>query len=108
MFSLMVSHPFVSFHPAHSCNPSSSQTLSKVLGNSETPQTVTRQAPVSMGFSQQGYWSGLPFPPPGALPDPGMGPMSLVSPTLANGFFTNGATWKAPQFGYSGLNKIDY
>ena len=79
MFSLMVSHPFVSFHPAHSCNPSSSQTLSKVLGNSETPQTVTRQAPVSMGFSQQGYWSGLPFPPPGALPDLGI---ESASPAL--------------------------
>ena len=78
-FSLMVSHPFVSFHPGHSCNPSSSQTLSKVLGNSETPQTVARQAPVSMGFSHQGYWSEWPFPPPGALPDLGI---KSASPAL--------------------------
>ena len=61
MFSLTVSHPFVSFHPAHSCNPSSNQTLSKVLGNSETPQTVTRQALVSMGFSHKDTGVGCHF-----------------------------------------------
>ena len=38
----------------------------------ETPCTVARQAPLSMGFSRQGYWSGLPFPTPGDLPDPGI------------------------------------
>ena len=37
-----------------------------------TPQTVARQAPLSMGFSRQEYWSGLPFPSPGDLPDPGI------------------------------------
>ena len=37
-----------------------------------TPWTVARQAPLSMGFSRQGYWSGLPCPPPGDLPDPGI------------------------------------
>ena len=42
-----------------------------------TPRTVARQAPLSMGFSRQEYWSGLPFPPPGDLPDPGMEPTSL-------------------------------
>ena len=41
-----------------------------------TPWTVARQAPLSMGFSRQGYWSGLPFPSPGALPDPGIEPRS--------------------------------
>ena len=41
-----------------------------------TPQTVTFQAPVSMGFSRQAYWSGLPFPFPGDLPDPGIEPRS--------------------------------
>ena len=41
-----------------------------------TPWTVSRQAPLSMGFSRQEYWSGLPFPPPGDLPDPGMEPGS--------------------------------
>ena len=42
-----------------------------------TPQTVARQAPLSKGFSRQEYWSGLTFPPPGDLPDPGIGPHLL-------------------------------
>ena len=50
--------------------------------------TVARQAPLSMGFSKQEYWSGLPCPPPGDLPDPGIKPMSLTSPALAYGLFT--------------------
>jgi len=41
-----------------------------------------------MGFSKQEYYSGLPFPPPGDLPDPGIEPESLASPTLAGRFFT--------------------
>ena len=41
-----------------------------------TPWTVARQAPLSMGFSKQEYWSGLPFPSPGDLPDPGIKPRS--------------------------------
>ena len=49
-----------------------------------------------MGFSRQEYWSGLPCPPPGDLPNPGMEPTSLTSPTLAGGFFTTGTTWEAP------------
>ena len=49
---------------------------------------VVHQAPLSMGFSRQEHWSGLPFSPPGNLPDPGIKPMSLVSPTLAGRFFT--------------------
>ena len=60
-----------------------------------TPWSVTHQAPLSMGFSRQEHWSGLPFPPPGALPDPGIEPMSLMSPSLAGGFFTTSATWEA-------------
>ena len=47
-----------------------------------TPWTVARQAPPSMGFSRQEYWSGLPFPPPGDLPNPGIEPTSPVSPAL--------------------------
>ena len=43
-----------------------------------TPQTVARQAPLPMGFSRQGCWSGLPFPAPGDLPDPGIRPGSLA------------------------------
>ena len=45
-----------------------------------TLSTVARQAPLSMGLSRQEYWSGLPFPTPGDLPDPGIKPMSLASP----------------------------
>ena len=48
-----------------------------VMSNSfATPQTVALQAPLSMGFSRQEYWSGLPFPSPGNLPDPGIKPTS--------------------------------
>ena len=46
-----------------------------------------------MGFFRQEYWSGLPLPPPGDLPDPGIEPLS---PALAGGFFTISATWEAP------------
>ena len=48
-----------------------------VVSNSATPWTVAHQAPLSMKFSRQGYWSGLPFPIPGELPDPGIEPVSL-------------------------------
>ena len=60
---------------------------------SVTPWTVARQAPLSMGFPRQEDWSGLPFPPPGDLPDPGVEPACLMSPVLAGGFFTTGATF---------------
>ena len=55
--------------------------------------TVTLQAPLSMGFSRQHYWSWLPCPSPGHLPDPGIKPMSLMSPALASGFFTISTIW---------------
>ena len=45
-----------------------------VVSDSATPCTVARQAPLSMGLSRQEYWSGLPFPPPGDLPNPGIEP----------------------------------
>ena len=50
-----------------------------------TPRTVAQQAPLSMGFPRQEYWSGWPFPPPGDLPKSGIKP---VSPALAGGFST--------------------
>ena len=50
--------------------------------------TMAHQTPLSMGFSRQEYWRGLPFPSPGDLPNPGMGPRSPASPALAGGFFT--------------------
>ena len=52
------------------------------------PWTVAHQAPLSMKFSQQEYWSGLTFPSPGDIPDPGIEPTSLMSPALAGRFFT--------------------
>ena len=54
------------------------------------------KVPLSMGFSRQEHWSGLPCPPPGDLPDPGIEPESLTSPTLAAGFLTTSATWESP------------
>ena len=78
---------------------------------SATPWTAARQAPLSMRFPGKEDWSGLPFPPPGDLPDPGIEPACLMSPVLAGGLFTTGATgfgrgsvlpgqrwWRAPCF----------
>ena len=63
-----------------------------------TPWTVAHQAPLSMGFSRQEYWSGLPCPSPRDLPGPGVEPKSVKSPALAGGFFTTSATWEAAYF----------
>ena len=60
-----------------------------------TPCTAARQAPLSMGFSRQEYWSGLPCSPPGDPPDPGMEPVSLTLPAWASRFFTISTTWEA-------------
>ena len=60
-----------------------------------TPMHSTNQE-FSMEFSRQEYWSGLPFPTPGDLPDPGMEPESPASPALAGSFFTASTTWEAP------------
>ena len=61
------------------------------------PWTAACQAPLSMGFSRQEYWSGLPCPPPGALPDPGIELMSLdvKKLPLAGGFFITSIIWEA-------------
>ena len=67
------------------------QSLSHVL-LFVTPGTVAHQTPLPMGFPRQEYWSELPFPSPGDLPDPGIKPESLVPPALAGGFFTTSAT----------------
>ena len=55
--------------------------------------TAAHQAPLSMGFSRQEYWSGLPCSPPRDLPDPGIKPESLASCALAGRFFPTRATW---------------
>ena len=57
--------------------------------------TVVSEVPLSMGFSRQEYWSGLPRPSPVDLPDAGIKPVSLMSPELAGGFFTTSAIWEA-------------
>ena len=60
-----------------------------------TPWTIASQAPLCMEFSRQEYWSVLPSPSPGDLPEPGIEPGSLTSPALASGFFTTSSTWEA-------------
>ena len=57
--------------------------------------TVAYQAPLSVGFSREEHWSGLPCPPLADLPDPGIEPASLRSSALAGRFFTTSATWEA-------------
>ena len=59
-----------------------------------TSWTVARQASLSMEFSRQEYWNGLPCPSPGDLPDPEIEHTSLTSPALAGDFFTTGSTWE--------------
>ena len=56
------------------------------------PMAVALWAPLSMGFSRQEYWSGLLFSFPGDLPNPGIEPVSFMSPALVGGFFTTWAT----------------
>ena len=65
------------------------------IGLFVTPWTVAQQTPLSMGFSSQEYWSGLPFPSPVDLPEPGIKPGSLLSPALVDRFFTSSTTWEA-------------
>ena len=57
---------------------------------SATPCTAADQAPLSMGFPRQEYWSRLPYPPPGDLPEPGIKPASPAAFALAGKFFTMG------------------
>ena len=66
------------------------------VGLFATLWAAARQAPLSMGFSRQEYWCGLPFPSPGYLPNPGVEPVSLTSPALSTGFFTTSSTWESP------------
>ena len=57
------------------------------VSDSVTPWTIAHQTPLSMGFSRQEFWSGLPFPSPRTLPDPGIEPMSFASLAPTGGFF---------------------
>ena len=60
-----------------------------------TPWTIVCQAPLSMGFSRQEYWCGVPCPLEGDLPDPEIKPEYPASLALAGGFFTSSTTWEA-------------
>ena len=62
--------------------------------------SVAHQPPLSMEFSRQKYWSGLPFLSAGDLPDPGVETVSLAAPVLAGRFFTPSTSWEAPIYGY--------
>ena len=93
-----LSHRKVKFSPYGSVPPSGhaggglkSVDFACVLSHSvvSAPWTVAHQAPLSMEFCRQEYWSGLPFPTPEDLPNPGIEPTSLASPVLAGGFFTS-------------------
>ena len=59
------------------------------------PMDVAHEAPLSMEFSREEYWSGLPFPSPGDLPDPGIKLVSPLSPAWADRFFTTSTTLEA-------------
>ena len=69
--------------------------LCSVVFDSLTPWNVAHQAPLSMKYSRQEYWSGLPFRPLGDLPDPGIEPPSLESPAVAGRFLTTEPPRKA-------------
>ena len=94
-FSTEFGIPWAKLHPHSSPQPTWVQSHFSRVWLFATPWTVACQAPLSIGFSRQEYWSGLPYPPPGDLPDPGIKSMSLTSPALAAGFFTTSATRKA-------------
>ena len=94
MTTQAVAHSLITTHTCHDCMRKKVKSLSRV-GLFATPRTVAYQAPPSMEFSRQEYWSGLPFPSLGDLPDPGIKPTSLTSPALAGRFFTTSAIWEA-------------
>ena len=65
------------------------------------PMDSSPPCSLSMGFSRQKYWSGLPHLPPEDLPDPGIEPVSHMCPALAGWFFTTSATWEAQSVSHS-------
>ena len=75
-----------------------------------TPGTAARRAPLSMGFSRQGHCSGLPCPPPGHLPNPGIKPRSLATPALPSRVFTTSATsaLKSLCVGYGETSEVPF
>ena len=69
---------------------------------------VAHQTPLSLEFSRQEYWNGLPFPAPGDHPDPGIEPKSLVSPALAGGLFTTVPTGQPTLLPHMHTKKVRY
>ena len=94
-----------SFRPVQSCSKATYKSSMCVCTHANSLQlcptlcnwTVACQAPLSMGFSRQECWSGLPCPPPGDLPNTGIKPPSFLSPALAVGFFTTRTAWETHQ-----------
>ena len=72
-----------------------------------TPWTVAHQAPLSMEFSRQEYWSGLPFPTPEDLSNPGIEPLSSASPALTGRFFITETPGKPSRIDKHNLNKVN-
>ena len=72
--------------------------VTSVISDSVIPWTVAHQSPLSTRFPKQEYWSGLPFPPPGDLPDLGIELTSLTAPALADRYFTTEPPGKPPIF----------
>ena len=91
ILSIILLHDHISQSLTLMCLPSCFSRASLFV----TLWTVAHQAPLSVGFSRQEYWSGLLWCPPVDLPDPGTEPASLMSSALAGGFFTTSATWGA-------------
>ena len=79
----------------HTQEKVSFRNISSHVQRSATPWTLACYAPLSMGFSWQEYWTGLPCPSPGDLPDPGIKPVSLTFLVLVGGFFTTSTAWEA-------------
>ena len=80
--------------------------VASVMCDSAPLWTVLSQAPLSVGFSRQVYWCGLPCPPSGDLPDPGIELASPMSPVLPDKFFTTSATWEAQIQGQPSLTLL--
>ena len=99
-FLSMVDHHFISeatHTHGHACVCSGASVLSVCISGPYSTRVLCPQ-----GFSRQEHWSGLPCPPPGVLPGSGIKPTSLMSPSLASGFFTTSATWEAHTHGQPG------
>ena len=89
-----------------SCRPCVCAKLHQLCPTLCDPMDFSPQAPLSLGFFKQDYWSELPCPSPGYLPDSGIEPTSLLSPALAGRFFTTSITWEAQTTGQCSQSEI--